>query len=82
MKHALVIINNLDIKRIYIPPHKAHSVLINNADAVLPLAISVKRFQSVPRWYPEVLERDCRVQNGEFYERSSLQISRKIPSPA
>src|SRR5579864_1242491 len=76
-----MIINNLHIKRISIPPHKTHSVLLIDANAMLPITISVKRLQSVSRWHLKVLERDGRVQNGEFYECPSLQISGKISAP-
>ena len=68
----LVIINNLDLEGISTPPHKAHPVLIVNADAMLPFAIAVKPLQSVPWRHPQVLERDRGVQKGEFYECSSL----------
>lgn len=76
----LVIIDNLDMEGISVPPHEAHSVLIIDSNAVLPRAGSVK--QSISRRYSQILERDSRVQNGELYERSSLQISGKVPAPA
>jgi len=46
-----MIVNNLDIKGISILPNKAHSILIVDANAVLPFAISMKRFQTLPGRY-------------------------------
>jgi hypothetical protein len=77
-----VIIDNFDIKGIPTSPHEAHSVLIIDANAMLPLACSVERFQTIARGHSKVLKRDCRVQNGKLYERSSLQIGGKASTLA
>jgi len=77
-----VIIDNLDIESIPIPPNKTHPVLIINSDTVLPLATSVKRLQSVPWRHAQVREGDCGIEKRKFYECSSFQVGWKISAPA
>lgn len=58
-----MVIRNFYIKRISIPPHEAHAILIVNPNAVLSRPIPAKRFQMISRRHLQVIERDGRVQN-------------------
>lgn len=51
-----VIINNLDIKSVTILPLEANSPLIVDPNAVLSRPVSAQSFQSVGRWYQQVLK--------------------------
>jgi hypothetical protein len=44
-----VVIHDLHLKRITVPPNKARAVLIVDANAVLTGAATLQRFQAVPR---------------------------------
>jgi len=74
----LVVIHDLDVKSIPIPPHETHTVLIADSNAVLPRAVSAQRLQMISRWHPQVIELDGRIQDGEFLESSSVQISGQV----
>lgn len=43
-----MIIDDFDLKSILLPPSEAYSPLITDANAVLPLALSLKCFQTIP----------------------------------
>jgi hypothetical protein len=45
----LVIINNLNVKRITIAPNETDAILIVDADAVLALPIAFQRLKAIPR---------------------------------
>jgi len=78
----LVVIQNLDVKSIPIPPQETHTVLIVDSNAVLSRAVSAERLQMIARWHRQVIEFDGGIQDGEFLESSSVQISRQAPAPA
>jgi hypothetical protein len=56
----LMIVHNLHIVGIAIMPSKADSPLLVDADAVLPLAISLQCFQMVTGWAVEICQH-CRA---------------------
>jgi hypothetical protein len=49
-------VDNLDVIRITLIPNKAHSPLIVDSNAVLPLSIPTQGFQAVSRRNPEIIE--------------------------
>jgi len=44
----LMVIHNLDLVSVTLQPHKTNAPLLVNTNAILPLAIALQRFQSVP----------------------------------
>ena len=52
-----VIVNDLDILRAGVRPAKAHTELVVHANAVLPGAIALQRFQPVARRHPQIVQR-------------------------
>ncbi len=63
-----MVIRNLYVKRISVPPDEAHAILIVNPNAVLSRPIPAKRFQMISRRHLQVIERDGRIQNRQFLE--------------
>ena len=49
MPAILMIVNNLDVKRLIIDPAKAETPLIINADAVLPRTIPAQELKTISR---------------------------------
>ena len=74
----LVEIHDLYVKSIPIPPQEADTVLIVDANAVLSRAVSAQCLQMITRWHPQIIELDGRIQDGEFLESSSVQISGQV----
>jgi hypothetical protein len=72
----LVVIHDLHVKSITVPPNETHAILIVDSNAVLPSTIATKPLQAIPGRHPQVIELEGSIQNGEFLERPSMQISR------
>jgi hypothetical protein len=71
-----VVIDDFHIYRTLIGPSETNSVLIIDADAVLPLAISSQNLQPVPRWRAQEVDGVCSIQHGELpcrYVRDSAE---------
>jgi len=77
-----VIIDDLDVKSIPIPPYEADTVLIVDSNAVLSSTVAAEGLQVISRWYPQVLELDSSIQNRESLEGSSMQIRRQAAALA
>ncbi len=77
-----MVIHDLYLKSISIPPHETHTILIVYPNAVLPRPVSAKRLQMISRWYFQVIERHRGIQDSEFLEGPSLQISRQVTALA
>ena len=52
-----VIIDNLDVVRVAVPPHETDSIGFVYSDAVLPRSISLEGFQPVAWRHPQVVQR-------------------------
>jgi len=80
----LVVIHDLDVKSIPIPPHETHTVLIVDSNAVLSRAVTPKCLQMMSRWHPQVIELDGCIQGKRrlLPDRQSLSVSlsRKLAS--
>jgi hypothetical protein len=76
----LVVVDNLDIERVAVAPHKANPVLIVNPDTVLPRTLSAKRLQPVPGRHPEILQRHSSIQNCHFHKSPAPQARWEIPA--
>jgi hypothetical protein len=57
-----VIIDDLNFKSVRFNPHEAQSILTVDANAVLPLAVSLQWLQAVSRRFKEVRQGLCGVQ--------------------
>ena len=71
-----VVIDDFHINRTLLGPSETNSVLIINADAVLPLPISSQNLQPVPRWRAQEVEGVRSIQHGELpcrYVRDSAE---------
>ncbi len=61
-------------------PDKAHSPLVIDPDAVLPLSVPTQGFQSVGGWHPKVSERYGCQYPLYSHSRSSLDVRRQSPN--
>jgi hypothetical protein len=61
-----MIVHDFHVIEIAVPLSKAYAVLIVDANAVLPLPISVQRFKSVCRGYPQIVQVFRTVNHDEF----------------
>jgi hypothetical protein len=77
-----VVVNDLHIKSISVPPQKTDTVLIIDPNAVLSPAISAQPLQLVPWWNFQVVERDGGIQNRQFLKRPPLKIGRQATTLA
>ena len=57
----LVIIHNLYVPRVIFMPAKTNAVLIIDADAMLPVTISLQRFKVISRRTSEIVEGFCKI---------------------
>ena len=67
-----MIIRNLHIVRMPIPPGKAHSVLIINPYRVLPLAIPRQLVQPVPGRHFKIVQFACGIKHVQLPARHVL----------
>ena len=69
-----MIVHNLYIFRACLCPDEADPVLIIDPDRVLPCPISTKRFETISRWAPQIIECMCRMKHGQLAARHSLNL--------
>src|SRR6266545_5535314 len=74
---VLVIVHDLDLRRAFRRPDKAHPELIVDPDRVLPLAIARQRLETVAWRRPQVAEIARGVEVAQFPARRLDQIGRK-----
>ena len=61
MTPLLVVIDDLNLKSVSVPPYETHAILIVDSNAVLSSAVSTQSFQLIPWWHFQIVERDRRV---------------------
>lgn len=66
MVFYLVIIDDFDIMCIAISPDKADAPLPIYADRMLACAVAFQGFETIGRRNPQIFQRGCRVELGEF----------------
>jgi hypothetical protein len=71
MGSPLVIVDDLDVEAVPVPPEKANSPLIVDPNAVLPLTFAFQCFEAVARRNVEVVEGFGGVQNDELSKSDS-----------
>ena len=67
------------MKVIFPLERKAYPVLIVYSNAVLPLPISLQRFQMICVWNFQILQTSCIVNHDQFPQCHSLNILRELP---
>jgi hypothetical protein len=69
-----VIVDDFDVSGPRSRPGKADSPLIIDSDAVLPHPFAPESLQSIPRGYPQIVERLRSIDDQQLTIRPSLQI--------
>ena len=77
-----MVINNLYIFWSIRRPHKAHSKLIVNADAVLTGSISFQGFQAITRRHAEIVQTSRPIKLLKFSSRHRLDVNKSFYTPA
>jgi hypothetical protein len=65
-----MIVHDLDVFRIAVAPNETDPEPIVDPNTVLPLAVAPEAFQAVAGRRPQIVQRPCRVQHGQFSQRS------------
>jgi len=63
MLHFSVIIDDLNLEGISVSPREAHAILIVNSNTMLAGTVTTQRFQLIPGWHFQIVERDRSVQD-------------------
>src|SRR5256885_526431 len=74
-----MIIHDFNRESVAALPLKANAPLIVNSDAVLPFAVSFKRFQPIARWLAHVAQLPGLIQKKKLSPGDSLNLRRKPP---
>ena len=72
-----MIIDNLDLEGITVPPSKTDSPLVIDANTVLTGAIASELLQPVPGWDAEVLKLFGRVHDAELSQHEAMELGGK-----
>ena len=67
-----MVIDDLDIERVSVPPLEAYAPLLINPDTVLVLAVAFQRFQLIRWWNHEIAQIDGAVQILQLLARPLL----------
>ena len=73
---SLVVLRNLHIPGAVFAEYKAEPPLLVDADAVLSLALSRERFESIARRYTQILQTHRRIKLLQFGERAFSNVRR------
>jgi hypothetical protein len=73
-----MIIHNLDVVGISIPPFEADAPLVVNADTVLTLSVTRQFLETIRRWYAQILQDLSSIQNFESPSCNPLDILREF----
>jgi hypothetical protein len=77
-----MVIHNLDIFCACNRPPKADPKLLVHADAMLPDAVALKRFEPVARWDTEIFKTSRNLQLSKLAPRNRLYIHESWHAPA
>ena len=72
-----MVIDNLNSLRMAISPEKADTPLIIDANAILPLAITLQRLKPIRGRQPKIFQSDSRINRVELHKCPLLNLSRK-----
>jgi hypothetical protein len=76
-----MIIRDFHAVGIAVLPHEADPPLIVDADAILTFAITLQLLQSIPGWYPQVLQRFGSIEDEKLPQGGRPDLFRKPPWP-
>lgn len=77
-----MIVHDLDIFSACDRPPETDTELIVYADAMLPGAVALERFEPVPGWDTEVFESACDLQLSKLAPRDGLDVYESSNTPA
>jgi len=69
-----VIVHDLDPRGISPAPPEADPPLVVDPDAVLTCAITSQALETIPRWYPQIVDVHSRVQHSELPQSDLLHF--------
>lgn len=75
-RHTSMVIDNLDLVGITLPPDRANSPPVIDADTVLPLAVSFQRFKTVSRRNLQALQRSRAIRS-KLRKRGTFTLSNR-----
>lgn len=70
-----MVVNDLHVVSVSFPPDKTDAPLIIDADAVLPLAAAMERFEAIGGWRAKVAELHRGIQLAQLSLRDSLDAT-------
>jgi hypothetical protein len=68
-----MVIHDFDALCRIISPLETDAILIIDSDAVLAAAVTLQRFESVPRKTRQIAQRFCRMKPGQFKPRLFME---------
>ena len=72
-----MVVCDLDLMRVALPPHEAQTPLVIDANAMLTRSVVFERFQPVARRRPQIQQVGCRIQNLQLPQGDPLNVRRK-----
>jgi hypothetical protein len=75
-----VVVNDLDVEGVTRAPTEAHSPLIVDANAVLSRSVATELLEAVARWYAEIIQALCCIQDEQLSSGDLLDILSEPPS--
>jgi hypothetical protein len=74
-----VVVDDLDLMRVAVPPLETDPPLVVDPNAVLAHPLPRELLEPIPGWYSKVLQGVGGIEHYEFSQRNSLQTSQKPP---
>jgi len=74
-----MVVNNLDLVRVPVPPAETNAPLIIDANTVLTRAVSFEFLQAIARRDSQVLELLGGINETELPKHRPMEVSRKAP---
>jgi len=71
-----MVVDNFHIFRLSIAPDKTDAELIIDTYGTLTFPVCGKGFQSIARWYPEIIQQSCRINLIQFSNRHLQEFPR------
>src|SRR6516162_7717318 len=81
IRSSLVVVHNLDLVGVSVPPLKADAVLVTDANAVLAFPITSEALQAVAGRQGEVAKRSGRIHDLQFLQSGLSQTGWDAPTP-
>jgi len=65
----LMVVDDLDLVSVSVPPHEADTPLVIDADAMGSCSIAFEGFESVARRHPQIFQGFCSVEHHQLAQR-------------